>query len=137
MKPGIKWRNVLIGAAVSAVITLGILTIRGYLQLEDYNEKMAALSDGFFVPGVLFLGFGLLVFIADDGFFDIFSYGMLKLVTSIRGRRRKEEDGPKDFYEYREAKHGTKKGPFTHLFFIGALDIALAVLFLFMGGELG
>ena len=122
----------LITLAFSIVATIIVLAIRKYLTLTDYFEKMAALSDAFFVPGILLVGFGILVFVANDGFFDIFSYGMIKLISTMRIHRRKDPDGPADFFEYRMAKHGEKKPLPVYLFIIGGIDLALAVVFLIL-----
>ena len=116
----------------SIVITIIVLAIRKYLTLTDYFEKMAALSDAFFVPGILLVGFGILSLVANDGFFDIFSYGMIKLISTMRLRRRKDEDGPADYYEYRKAKHAQKKPLPIFMFIIGGVDLVLAVVFLIL-----
>lgn len=126
-----KGLHYLITAVVSLSISLGVLLARGYFSMTDYNGKMAALSDAFFVPGILLSGFGILVVIADEGFFDIFRYGLLKLVSSMRIKNR-DEDMPKDFYEYRTARHGEKKGFMWHILITGIADLLLAVLFLFL-----
>ena len=122
----------LITLAFSVMLTVIVLAIRKYLTLTDYFEKMAALSDAFFVPGVLLIGFGVLVFAANDGFFDIFSYGMIKLISTMRLHRRKDPDGPADFFEYRMAKHGEKKPLPVYLFIIGGIDLIAAVVFLIL-----
>ena len=122
----------LITLVFSIIATIIVLTIRKYLTLIDYFEKMAALSDAFFVPGVILVGFGILAIVANDGFFDIFSYGMIKLISTMRLRRRKDEDGPADYYEYRKAKHAQKKPLPIFMFIIGGVDLVLAVVFLIL-----
>ena len=122
----------LITLVFSIIATIIVLTIRKYLTLIDYFEKMAALSDAFFVPGVILVGFGILAIVANDGFFDIFSYGMIKLISTMRIHRRKDPDGPADFFEYRMAKHSQKKPLPVYLFIIGGIDLALAVVFLIL-----
>ncbi len=123
---------ILVTLAFSIAATAIVLVIRKYFTLTDYFEKMSALSDAFFVPGILLIGFGVLVFVANDGFFDIFSYGMIKLISTMRIHRRKDPDGPADFFEYRMAKHGEKKPLPVYLFIIGGIDLALAVVFLIL-----
>ena len=123
---------ILVTLAFSIAATAIVLVIRKYFTLTDYFEKMSALSDAFFVPGILLIGFGVLVFVANDGFFDIFSYGMIKLISTMRIHRRKDPDGPADFFESRMAKHGEKKPLPVYLFIIGGIDLALAVVFLIL-----
>ena len=123
---------VLITLAFSIVLTVIVLAVRKYLTLTDYFDKMAALSDAFFVPGIILTGFGILVLVANDGFFDIFSYGMIKLISTMRLHRRKDPDGPADFFEYRMAKHREKKPLPVYLFIIGGIDLIAAVVFLIL-----
>ena len=123
---------VLITLAFSIVLTVIVLAVRKYLTLTDYFDKMAALSDAFFVPGIILTGFGILVLVANDGFFDIFSYGMIKLISTMRLHRRKDPDGPADFFEYRMAKHREKKPLPVYLFIIGGMDLIAADVFLIL-----
>ena len=127
----------LITLVISMVISLAVLMARQFFTLDDYFEKMSALSDAFFVPGIVLVGFGVLVMVADEGFFDIFRYGLLKLTMTLRVQGKADEDMPKDFYEYRVARHGEKKKPQWSIFAVGAIDLLLAVLFLLLysGGE--
>ena len=130
-----KKKLVQYGAAglVSLAMTAGVLLVRGFFGMSDSGMQAGALSDGFFVPGVLFAGIAALSFIADDGMFDIFGYGFLKMKSVFR-IRKKEDDGPKSFYEYRMMKHEGKKSSLKFLFVIAGADLTAAVIFLLMSG---
>ncbi len=131
----LKLRQYGIAAVVSLGITLVILQIRSYPELGEAQARAAALSDAFFVPGVLFAGVAGLSFIADDGLFDIFSFSFLRMKTIFR-IRKKDDDGPKSFYEYRMMKHEGKKSSLKFLFVIAGADLLAAVIFLLMSGSI-
>ena len=61
----------------------------------------AALSDGFFVTGIVIGGIGLLMLISKTGFFDMISYGLQGLLHLIPGMRIHRQES---FYDYKMAR---------------------------------
>ena len=83
------------------------------------------LSDSFFVSGVLLTGAGLLLFVSNNGMFDMLSYG----ITTFFVARKKnvKERKYKDYYEYKQAK-SEKKRSCAYLLIVGLTFIAIAAL---------
>lgn len=116
---------VLLGLAVSVAILLG----EDAFNADSQQAWLRALCDAFFVPGVILCGFGLLLFVANDGFFDMINYGVLKVLKLVQ-REEKRAAFPKTFYEYKVMKDGSRKGGFAWLVWVGLGFIALAAVFL-------
>lgn len=124
-------RKFLIAFAIGMVIAAGVFTARGGLEYTDTVTVLQAFCDAFFVPGILFMGFGALLFCADDGLFDMMNYGVMKVINLSRSKKHRDAF-PKSFYDYRQMKDGKRKGGFGYLFIVGGVFMALAVLFLIL-----
>ena len=116
--------------AVAAVIAVAIAVYQG-LGAEWY-WNFRCLSDGFFVSAVLFVGFGLLIWVASTGFFDIFSYGVKSLLMLFSPLKRAKEHP--HYYEYKcekASKRGDKPATYTTLL-IGVIALVLSLIMLFV-----
>lgn len=89
------------------------------------------LSNTCLVPAALYLGLLALVFVARQGFFDIFAYQFVNWSSSLRkGSPKKYEDA----YAYKVAKDEKRKnGDFIWLpfFSVGLLFLILAIVFIY------
>ncbi len=88
-----------------------------------------ALSDAFFVPGVLFAGFGVLLKVAEGGFFDGISFGLKRAVLSfIPGARIKKEE---NYAQYKERKEKNRRhAKMASVLISGIVFIVIAAVFL-------
>ena len=110
------------------VLALVIAYWRFTSSPEDYNiDVMYALSDGFFLVGMLNLGFGALLWISTSGIFDIISYGFKSLLYLFTLRTKDKDEG--GYYEYQLKKKQNRKAvPFETLW-IGAGLIIVGIVF--------
>lgn len=131
MKPSNRARKYLIASAVGLAIAAGVFAVRGGFTAGDTAVVLAAFCDAFFVPGVLLLCFGALMFVANDGVFDMLNYGVMKVVKLVQSEKKRSAF-PKTFYDYRKMKSESRKGGFGYLFIVGGAYMALAVLFLIL-----
>lgn len=120
-------RKYIITFAVGLVIAVMVFAEKDLLGQTDAKEAIRILSDGFLLSGVLITGMGLLIYVSNDGFFDIFSYGVKSfLLVFQRDPLKRRMD--KSFYDYRienlEHKHG-----FRHIVIVGIVFLLLAVIF--------
>lgn len=106
---------------------LAIIIARGVFNQTDKLEIYKTLSDAALLPGVIFGGFGVLVFADNHGSFDMLIYGV-KLAFSMF-KRRIEKQAYKSYYEYQLAKHETSN-PFGFLLINGGFFLLLSVIFL-------
>lgn len=127
-------KKTLLSMAVQFVIVLAIAAAialyEGVLDATETHQILRCLSDGFFVPAILFVGFGLMMWIAGTGFFDIFGYAF-KSLFAIFTPLKKLKEHPK-YYDYRCAKDEKRKEkPATNTLLVtGLIALALAMLLL-------
>ena len=89
-------------------VALAVASSRG-LSSGDAVARRTALSDGFFVPGLLLTGFGLLLAIARTGFFDVFAYAGRSLLVLFTPFRKPQEHP--DYLTYRLERRARRGRP--------------------------
>lgn len=97
--------RVSISFAIGVALFLVIIFSKGITHSESQKDMYKILVDGLFVPGILLLGAGLLVFVTDGGAFDMLAYGVIKLVDLFRKDYDKRKY--KTFYDYKASLEGT------------------------------
>lgn len=131
MKPERKKTKIIITFLVGLAVMLGVLLMRDFFSLTDPSQAFGALCDACFVPGVLIMGIGALLFVADDGLFDIFAFGMQK-VLALSVRKGRKGMTPRTFHDYRVIKQGRRKSGFGFLLVTGGVYLIAAVVFLLL-----
>lgn len=126
-----SWRKWLITVLIGLAIAVGVMLARDGFNAPDQAAWLSALSDACFVPGAVLCGVGLLMFVANDGFFDMINYGVLKVLKLVQSEEKRAAM-PKTFYDYRVLKDANRKGGFAYILWVGLGYIALAGLFLLM-----
>ncbi len=116
-----------IGAGLVAAALVALR--QGFFSPESSAEALRALCDAFFVPGALMVCFGLFAFVAQDGFFNIFSYAVYCLKRRFMPFSKKEG---LHYYEYCVAKAEKRHKPTYCVLKVGLLFLALAVAFLLL-----
>lgn len=116
----------LIPVLVCVAGVFAVLGIKGSF-VKSGQPLIGDLCDAFFVPGVLMLCFGLLVFATNDGAFDMLAFGIIKLFDLFRRDLTKVKY--RTFYDYRKAQEGRKR-PYIYLMIIGGAFVLAAVAFL-------
>ena len=128
MKPAT--RRYLLSLAAGLALGVALFLGRGGLTAESDVEAYHLLCDAAFIPAAILLSLGLLIFVADDGVFDIFGYTIMR-ATVIFHRREDREALPKTYYDYHCMKHA-RKADSRFLLASGATCLALAFVFLIM-----
>lgn len=126
-------RSYFIDMLVGLVIAIGVFAIRNGLSITEWSLLATVLCDACFVPGIILLCFAALVFVSNDGLFDMLSYGVQKALQIVLSEERRAKY-PKTFYDYRKSKWETSKGAFGHLVAAGGTYMLIAVIFLFCSG---
>jgi hypothetical protein len=116
-----------IASGLGAMVAFLIMWWQGIFVSPDLQTVFQRISDGFFVVGVLYVGFGLMFLIAGEGILDILGYGFKSLVYLFTPRRLNRDSG--GYYEYKQKKYEErkKKGVPTYLLWIGIAFILIAV----------
>jgi hypothetical protein len=110
----------LITWGIAAVVSLITILVVYFLRINNPPYGMAempvmqAVSDGFFVTGLIFTGFGLLLWISTTGVLDIITYGFKSLLYLFTPYQKSKDEG--GFYEYKLEKAAKRKAvPFEYL----------------------
>ena len=128
MKPAT--RRYLVSLAAGLALAASLFLGRGGLAAADDIEAYRLLCDAAFVPAAALISLGLIVFVADDGLFDIFGYTIMR-ATAVFHSREAREAMPKTYYDYHVMKH-TRKADARFLLAAGATWLALAFVFLLL-----
>ena len=118
-------KTYLITATVGALLALGIMALEGIFSAADTETVLKYLCDGLFIAGALMAGIAGLLFVYDQGMFDVLTYGVHQVVRTFTKRDLREEK--KDFYDYRKEKHAEKK-TMWHVLFCGVGFVLLGVI---------
>lgn len=102
------------GAAMTIAAAIG-----NFPENMDSYRVIGWLSDCFAVPGMLLTGAGVLILIAEGGFFDIFSYSVKKLVSG------RDFDGGYGEYKCRREK---KRLAYSQTLFVGLSFLFVSVI---------
>jgi hypothetical protein len=122
-----KYLKYIITTGIGILMCVGVILIGDISNQESISDVMKILTNAFFVPGILILGFGLLILASNGGTFDMLSYGTKKFFDLFRRPQyRKITD---TFYDYRKAK---QENPidFMYMIFIGLGFLVISVVFL-------
>ena len=131
---GNSWRRYAISAGIGTAIFLLMMFTQGGFTEPDPAVRWRIICDALFVPGVLLAAFGLLLFAAGGGVFDMLKFSVMKAFSVILPKKKREAL-PKTFFDYkteREARERTKTG---HLLIVGLVFLALAGTALILCGQ--
>lgn len=126
MRKYIKYGVTLLIGLIAAFI---ICCTKGIFSKKTLADVYHILTDAFFVPGVIILCFGLLVFASNEGNFTMMSYG-IKRFFSLFKRDISKELG-QTYADYKLAHKG-EKHPILYLLICGGVLIVISILFLFL-----
>lgn len=119
-----------ISAAVSALIGWGILSAKGFSQTAALAERYRLLCDAFFVPSVLFLSAGILIFASNCGQFHSVSYASRFLARVFLPGNFNRAESYGDFLARKGEKEKIKG--YSFLFYFGAALLCMALVFLLL-----
>lgn len=117
-----RYRGKLIALLCGLVLWILIVVYQSPDPTAGAQEWCRVLSNGALVPGVLFLGLGLLAWIAGSGQFDAIRYTFSNLLTHLRGAEKQYAT----YYDYLHREK--KKGDSSPLILPGLLFLTIAVV---------
>lgn len=119
-----------IAIVAGLAVTFAIAALIGLFESDSASEVFKKLSDAALVTGVVIFGIGLLTFCSNKGAFDMVWWGLKGAARMlIPGGALKEEK--KTYAQYREER-AAKPRSFKFLLIVGAVFLALAVLFVIL-----
>lgn len=121
----------LITLAVGFALSFVVMYSKGLFAMTDPATIFHILSDSFIVSGVLLGGLGLLVFVSNEGVFDILIFGTKQFFGFFRKVKTQKFA---DFYEYKEAR-AQKKLKFGSILVCGVFFVLLSVIMLVLNKQ--
>lgn len=125
-----EYKEYVITAVIGLVVSVWTCISRNIFAAETIADVFTILSDAFFIPGVLLLCLGLILFAANEGIFNAISYGMKILGRSLRGKKD-EKIIDEEFHEY-HARVSQKKMKIKHFLLVGVANVIISIVFVVM-----
>lgn len=119
-----KYVKCIITLVIGIVISMFLAISRKFYAQENLKETFLILSDSFFVVGVVISGLGALVFVSNEGAFDMLSYGMMSFLGLFKSKKEKKYDS---YYDYKQQK-AKNKMDCGFLLLGGLMVLAISVL---------
>ena len=114
-----------VAVVVGLLMSLFILWIKNFWTTEELVEKYKILSDAFTVPGVLYIMFGCLLALTNEGSLDAIGFMLKRCVQMLNPFSKKE------FQKYSDYVAGRKKVTgFAFLFYVGSAILAVGIVFM-------
>ena len=123
MKTFVKY---LITLAFGFALSLYVMFMWDLFDKTNPADIFHILHNSFLFPGVMLAGLGLLVFVSNEGVFDIVIFGTRQFIGFFK---KKKDERYADFYEYKEAR-AQKKLKFGSILVVGALYILASAVML-------
>lgn len=117
---------------VCSICTFLIAWARGIFVQAAPIHVFRILSDSFLVVGILAVCIALLLFVSNEGTFDMIVYGLRTFWSFFRKGMSRQFD---TFYDYRVARQ-EKKIPFLFLLICGGIFFLMSVLMYMIYREL-
>ena len=121
-------KKYLITSVLALLLTFLIALARGVFEKENTVDVLHVLIDATFVVSVLFTGFGLLIFSANEGTFDMIAYGMTSFIALFK-KDRESYLKYKTYVDYKEAKADNKHS-FAHIVLVGLAVFVACLIFI-------
>ena len=102
-----------------------VLNNYGFFDAEDSAYRYRVLCDAFSIPGIVFIMFGALVWISQQGMFDSMSYAGKMIMDQFRREHEHTKYG--DYVI--EKQQSRKKGGFGFLIITGSVFVAISLVF--------
>ena len=121
MKPKINWKPFIIAGIISLLLGVFIF-ILFFIIL-----KMPAL-DGTGFAAIILLASAGLIWVAREGFFDIFSYGFRQLGSTMFGKKANEFNDFAGYKEYKQTSREKRSKYYISVAIVGALFLIVTII---------
>ena len=127
MHKNVTLKSYLFVIIISLLVALGVCFSKDFFALTAISDKLKVLSDAFFLPGVFLTCLSGLVFVSNDGFFAMLTYGTRRMI-SYYSKNSTFRDDYKTYYDYYSEKTSTKV-KFGFILYPGLAFLSLAIVF--------
>lgn len=122
-----KYKDYVFTTAAAFLVSVLIALSRGIFRENEMDEVLTILSDAFFIPGVLFIGTGLIIYASNEGLFLSVLYGFKAIGRTITAK--KDEKLMEEKYHEYYARQMEKKSKWKHFVMVGIAFVVISFLF--------
>ncbi len=124
-----NWIKYLVQTVIALILSLIVMNFRGAFNSELASaDRFKGVCDGFSVTAMLYISFGILIWVSTTGFFDIFAYAFRKGAHAIIPGMGLDRSS-KSYYDYKQDKmerRNTK--PMYSTLIIGVLFLVISII---------
>lgn len=112
-------------AVFCVIVALLLVFVKGD-SFED--NTLRVIGDSFFVSGLLVMLFWILIYLSQEGAFDIIVYGTKKFFNYLLKRHPEDSSLPKTYYDYVSLKREKKKKGFLGILLSSLLFLIVGII---------
>lgn len=122
------WLRYVLTAAVGLLLAFSICLAKGVFQKTDSSLIVRYLSDAFLIPGVLFMGIGILSCLKKEGTYDglLYSFHAMRTAAARRMQDDAKEETGRTYYDYKQRVKAKRKVAW-HLITVGGGFLLIAI----------
>lgn len=120
-------------AIAAGIVLLFVAATRGFFSGMTAVDVCGALSDCFFVAGVLLAGTAAIGWINSTGGYDMLGFGVGSVFKRFSWNK-KIDDRPETYYDYKQRKAKDRKAWEPHTLIVGIACLILGGLFVLLYG---
>lgn len=113
-----------IAVLIASLTVLLVLWLRDYWNQENLVEKYRYLADAFTIPGILYIMFGLLLFLINQGALSSLSYMLKRFVNNLIPFSVHKDETYAAYLSRRKELKG-----YSYLFIIGIVFLFVGIVF--------
>ena len=121
-------KKYLITFVIGLLIAFLVIIFKDTFSLTDKKEILRNLIDGFFVSSVIIGGLGLLVFVSNEGAFDMISFGLLSFFSMFKPKSERKYES---YFDYKQSK-AKEKIQSGFILYVGLILFAITLILLFI-----
>ena len=122
-----KFYKYIITFGIGLLIALLVIIYRDTFSQTDKKEIIRYICDGFFVSAICVGGLGLLVFVSNEGAFDMIAYGLSSFFSLFKTKERKYNS----YFDYKESK-AKNKIESGFILYVGLLLLLITIILYFV-----
>ena len=122
-----EYKEYAITTAIALAVGVLIALSRGIFQEDELDMIITIVSDAFFIPGVLLICVGLIVYASNEGLFLSISYGFKAIGRTITAK--KDEKLMEEKYHEYYARQMEKKTKCKHFIIVGLAFVVVSLMF--------
>ena len=122
-----EYKEYAITTAIALAVGVLIALSRGIFREDELDMIITIVSDAFFIPGVLLICVGLIVYASNEGLFLSISYGFKAIGRTITAK--KDEKLMEEKYHEYYARQMEKKTKCKHFIIVGLAFVVVSLVF--------